>query len=254
MKSHPRYAEGKAGDSDSAYQLVKDCLSLEVIDSIQAIFAAHRLVIASAHSIERDGVNAIPEVLADFLGIHLGWQVDSSIVQSNIVAHTGADGFSRLARQARFEGNVESGKAYFLVDDFIGQGGTLANLRSFIISEGADVIGASVLTGKPFSANLALSAETLKLLLQNMEPNSKSGGVQLSTSAMSALQSLKRVISSTPRPLTASEVELLRRSKDEVAKRVKLLHSLSLKVARCLTQQWRRLVAVLDTSYSRSAR
>jgi len=164
VKSHPRYAEGKAGDSDSAYQLVKDCLSLEVIDSIQAIFAAHRPVIASAHSIERDGVNAIPEVLADFLGIHLGWQVDSSIVQSNIVAHTGADGFSRLARQARFDGNVESGKAYFLVDDFIGQSGTLANLRSFIISEGGDVIGASVLTGKTFSAKLALTAETLKLL------------------------------------------------------------------------------------------
>ncbi len=33
-----------------------------------------------------------------------------------------------------------------------------------LISKGADVIGASVLTGKPFSANLALTAETLKLL------------------------------------------------------------------------------------------
>ena len=164
VKSHPHYAAGKAGDSDSAYQLVKDCLSLEVMDSIHTAFELRKPVIASAHAIERDGVNAIPEVLADFLGMHLGWQVDSSIVQSNIVAHTGADGFSRLARQARFEGSVELGEAYFLVDDFIGQGGTLANLRSFLISKGADVIGASVLTGKPFSANLRLTAETLELL------------------------------------------------------------------------------------------
>lgn len=164
VKSHPHYSAGKAGDSDSAYRLVKDCLSQEVIESIHASFKALNPVIASAHAIERDGVNAIPEVLADFLGMHLGWQVDSSIVQSNIVAHTGADGFSRLARQARFAGSVESGNPYFLVDDFIGQGGTLANLRSFIISKGADVIGASVLTGKAFSANLALSAETLNLL------------------------------------------------------------------------------------------
>ena len=164
VKSHPHYTAGKAGDSDSAYQLVKDCLSLEVIHSIHASFKTRKPVIASAHAIERDGVNAIPEVLADLLGMHLGWQVDSSIVQSNIVAHTGADGFSRLARQARFEGSVESGEAYFLVDDFIGQGGTLANLRSFLISKGAHVIGASVLTGKPYSANLALSEETLKLL------------------------------------------------------------------------------------------
>ncbi len=86
------------------------------------------------------------------------------IVQSNIVSHTGSDGFSRLARQARFEGSVDSQDVYFLVDDFIGQGGTLANLRSFLISKGAEVVGACVLTGKPYSAKLSLSSETLKLL------------------------------------------------------------------------------------------
>ena len=164
VKAHPQYAAGKAGDSDSAYQLVKECLSLEIIDSIRIAHNDRKPVIVSAHAIERYGVNAIPEVLADFLGMHLGWQIDSSIVQSNIVSHTGSDGFSRLARQARFAGSVESGKSYFLVDDFIGQGGTLANLRSFIISKGAGVVGATVLTGKPYSANLSLSSETLNLL------------------------------------------------------------------------------------------
>ena len=78
VKSHPHYAAGKAGDSDSAYQLVKDCISMEVMDSIHAAFEARNPVITSAHAI--------------------------------------------------------------------------------------DVIGASVLTGKPFSANLSLTTETLQRL------------------------------------------------------------------------------------------
>jgi len=51
-----------------------------------------------------------------------------------------------------------------MVDDFIGQGGTLANLRSHIIMGGGKVIGATVLTGKSYSATLALSVETLAAL------------------------------------------------------------------------------------------
>ena len=44
----------------------------------------------------------------------------------NVVSHTGADGYSRLTRQARFEGDVVRRREYLLVDDFIGQGGTMA--------------------------------------------------------------------------------------------------------------------------------
>jgi hypothetical protein len=39
-----------------------------------------------------------------------------------------ADGFKRLANQALFSGTVVPGQWYFVVDDFVGQGGTLANL------------------------------------------------------------------------------------------------------------------------------
>ncbi|HMX29239.1 MAG TPA: phosphoribosyltransferase [Blastocatellia bacterium] len=51
-----------------------------------------------------------------------------------------------------------------MVDDFIGQGGTLANLKGFLESHGASVIGATVLTGKAYSAKLALTNETLQRL------------------------------------------------------------------------------------------
>jgi hypoxanthine-guanine phosphoribosyltransferase len=51
---------------------------------------------------------------------------------------------------------------HFLVDDFVGQGGTLANLRGFVESRGAKVLGATSLTGKGYSAKLRLTEETLQ--------------------------------------------------------------------------------------------
>ena len=77
---------------------------------------------------EGAGVNAIPEALADMLAQQLGGPADNGTVQINIVAHTGADGFSRLARQAKFDG------------------------------------GATVLTGKPHSAKIALDVATYNQL------------------------------------------------------------------------------------------
>jgi hypothetical protein len=56
-----------------------------------------------------------------------------------------------------------------------------------------------------------------------MEPNSKTGGMIASASAMTALQTLKGVIYSGPRRLTESEIVLLRQSKTEVARRVRQL-------------------------------
>jgi hypothetical protein len=63
------------------------------------------------------GVNAIPEVFADELSLRLGWEVDGGVVQVNVVSHTGADGFSRLARQAEFDGTIQPGAEYVMVDD-----------------------------------------------------------------------------------------------------------------------------------------
>jgi len=110
------------------------------------------------------GVNAIPEMLANTLSEYLGWRTASGIVQTNIFGHTGADCFSRLARQALFDGNVIPNEHYVMADDFIGQGGTLANLRSHIIMGGGRAVGATVLTGKHYSASLALKTETLEAL------------------------------------------------------------------------------------------
>lgn len=145
-------------------RLVQDQISGQAIEAISKLIVSKSPLFVSVHAFENLGVNAIPEVLADELARRLGLDTDRSIVQTNIVSHTGADGFSRLGRPAIFDGDVIIGEAYFLVDDFVGQGGTLANFRGHIEAKGGHVLGATVLTGKPFSAKMTLTKQRLNSL------------------------------------------------------------------------------------------
>jgi hypothetical protein len=161
VKQHPAYQAAKAGDDDAATALVLDTFNLECALALGRIAGDTKPTLVSAHALEREGVNAIPEIFADRLGQVLGWQVDKGIVQVNVVSHTGANGFWRLARQAGFDGPVQAGRNYVLVDDFVGMGGTLANLKGHIEFNGGKVLAAVSLTGKTHSAKLALTPERL---------------------------------------------------------------------------------------------
>jgi len=96
------------------------------------------------------------------LAERLGLRAEESIVQTNRTGHTGATGYHRLAYPALFNGDVEHGRGYLLVDDFVGQGGTLANLRGFVEERGGRVIACTTLTGKPYSTKLTPSDATLR--------------------------------------------------------------------------------------------
>ncbi len=128
------------------------------------LVGAARPPTVSAHANESQGVNAIPQAFADVLGRHRGWPVDEGIVQVNVVAHTGAGGYVQLARQAAFDRAVEHGRRYVPVDEFVGLGGRLANLRGNLESSGGVVLADVALTGKPYSARLAVSPERLREL------------------------------------------------------------------------------------------
>lgn len=164
VKQHPAYKAAKSGDDEAATDLVVDTFSIEKTQLLKTLLVGGMPTLVSAHAFEREGVNAIPEVFADQLGKVLGWPVDAGVVQVNVVSHTGANGFWRLARQAEFEGLVTLGRDYVLVDDFVGMGGTLANLKGYIESQGGRVLAAVSLTGKPHSAKLAPTPERLNEL------------------------------------------------------------------------------------------
>lgn len=160
VKHHHSYAAAKIGDLEAASILVSQCVNSDVLVQLKR-WSNLDPVLISVHAEEAFGRNAIPEVMADVLAAQLHWALERDVVQANVVNHTGADGFTRLARQAVFEGAVTAGCNYVIVDDFIGQGGTIANLRGHIIHQGGHVIGATVLTGKDFSAEIAVTPSML---------------------------------------------------------------------------------------------
>ena len=169
-KRHAQYAAAKAGDDLAAANLIASLVDESGIMAVRTLVATASKsggpVLVCAHAYEREGVNAIPAALAQTLGQRLGLRFNAAVVQSNVVSHTGADGYGRLARQARFEGDVDGSHEYVMVDDFVGQGGTLANLRGWIEKQGGTVVGAVGLTGKSYSAKLSPSKEQLHELRQ----------------------------------------------------------------------------------------
>jgi hypothetical protein len=163
-KGHPAFTAAKTGDIRAAEALVNELVNLVAVDTIRAALAGHEVELIPIHALEVQGVNEIPAAMAAELSIRLTMPVNRSIVQLNSVGHTGADGFRRLAHQAIFSGAVKPGRLYWLVDDFVGQGGTLANLVGYIDSQGGRVLGGTTLTGKPYSAMLAPDPEQIAAL------------------------------------------------------------------------------------------
>jgi hypoxanthine-guanine phosphoribosyltransferase len=164
VQGHPAYRSAKQGDLDAALQLVSDVVSDDQIARLREKYAASRPLLTGVHAVEGVSVNVIPQAMVAWLARQIGLEMENSLVQANRVGHTKASGWHRLAHQARFDGEVQAGRAYLLMDDFIGQGGTLANLRAFIEARGGRVVGAMALTGKAYSSRLALTVETLNAL------------------------------------------------------------------------------------------
>jgi uncharacterized Zn-binding protein involved in type VI secretion len=162
ITTHPWFAAARSGDVDAAALLVADTCSGVVADTLAALGVGDALpCLASVHAQKLDGLNVLPDVLAHGLQLLLGWDIDMELVQANVVDHSGVIGFAHLARQAVFDGPVQPGRAYVLVDDFVVHGGTLANLRGHILRHGGKVIGATVLTGNATAATLPPSPEIL---------------------------------------------------------------------------------------------
>ena len=164
VQRHPAYSAAKQGDLNAALQLVGDVINDEQIRQIIEKYGEANPLLTGVQAIEGASVNVIPQAMVAWLAKQAGFEMENSLVQINRVGHTKSSGWHRLAHQAQFDGDVQPGRAYLLVDDFIGQGGTFANLRALIEERGGRVIGAMALTGKAYSSKLALTNETLSAL------------------------------------------------------------------------------------------
>jgi len=162
-KNHPSFAAAKGGDAKAAESVVEDTVAVTNLDSLRNLIGDSHPYLLPVHAVEEIGMNAIPRAFARALGLRLDLPLGSGIIQLNRVSHTGASGYHRLAFPPVFGGDVE-GVDYVIVDDFVGQGGTLANLRGHLESNGGHALGAVTLTGKAYSADLRLEQNTLKAL------------------------------------------------------------------------------------------
>lgn len=156
-EKHPDYAAAKSGDIDAAKRLVDDIVTEEALNRVGEIIGEGEPVVVPVIAEEATGANRIPAAYSAKIAKHFGLPVDPAIVQTVRAYHTGANADHRLANHAVFDGEVESGKEYLIVDDTMTMGGTLAGLRGHIEENGGQVVGGTTLTGFGDSGQLALA-------------------------------------------------------------------------------------------------
>ncbi len=143
MRKHPDYKAAKGGDTASAVRVVRDLVRPDTLDAAAQQFGGARFV--AVHAEEQAGRNKLPLALAERYAHHVGGVVDAEIVQAVRAHHTGAKAAHRMKSRAGFDGAVERGADYVLVDDVTVMGGTLAELAAHIQRGGGNVKGVVVL-------------------------------------------------------------------------------------------------------------
>lgn len=163
--AHPGYQDAKAGNPDAALTLAVDLLDRTAIEAVRDFASDRQTLLLPVIADETTGFNAIPDAMAQTIGRQLNFAVVSGeIVQINKVGHTRAPAFQRLVTPALFDGDVLASAIYILVDDHIGLGGTLANLRGYVEARGGLVIGITTLTESREAKRISLRASTRDML------------------------------------------------------------------------------------------
>ena len=168
LNNHPDYAAAKGGDLEAAFRIADDMVDDAMVEKVLAAAGNAELVVPVV-SVEASGRNKIPVAVAKVLAEKLGTGVAGKIMQVNSPKRTAMDGLSRLLSPPVFDGPVQAGAAYVMVDDALTQGGTFAALASHIIDNGGTVSGVVALTGKQYSAKLAPSPELLSQVRERFQ-------------------------------------------------------------------------------------
>jgi hypothetical protein len=163
----PDYVAAKAGDIDAALALAMRLISDDALPGLGRMAGGRPFLLLPVIADETAGFNAIPDAMAQVIAWLLERPlsvVAGQIVQTNKVGHTRARSFQRLVTPATFDGPVEHGANYVLVDDHVGLGGTLANLRGYVEANGGNVVGMTALTESRDGRRISLRPETLDML------------------------------------------------------------------------------------------
>lgn len=147
----------RGGDKQAAFGYAEYLFeqNLGAVDAIREKYGALKPIILPIVSKEKmeGGVykyNAIPAAFASLLQSKTGWDIQGEdsrqpILQVTKAGRTGAQKIESFTKQAYFEGPVQKGRNYIIVDDHVAKGGTIANLMDYIERNGGHVVAASAL-------------------------------------------------------------------------------------------------------------
>ncbi len=154
IKAHRDYKAAKSGDRAAAARLVSGLVRPAQVETALAKFGPDTLYVPVVAE-EATGHNAIPEFLARYYAEATGADVARGIRQTVRAFHTGADAMGRLIARPEFEGPVEHGRSYVIVDDVSVLGGTLAELANHIQAGGGRIAGVVTLVNASRSGQYA---------------------------------------------------------------------------------------------------
>ncbi len=167
------YLDAKSGNLVAAIRITRELVTPDLLERIRAKIGDAKPIVLGVHAEEQWGRNRIPNVGAGRIAKELGLIEDTGIVQSNRPRRSNASALDRVFSRVEFDGPVQQGADYLLVDDTLTQGGTFADLADYIQRGGGKVVAVVALTGKQYSAKLRLSDELLRQLraaFGNLEP------------------------------------------------------------------------------------
>ena len=146
LKSLPAYYAAKWGHHRAASLIAHALVQGEKIAAVDFVVPVIQ--------VDEGRYNAIPVAFGAVLAKHIGAKLWLDVCQINKVDHTEAGAQDRLQNQPIFGGLPPKGKC-LICDDVVTYGSTLANLRGFLISAGAEVLAATAIGAAYGSTKLA---------------------------------------------------------------------------------------------------
>jgi hypothetical protein len=148
------YEDAKQGNIHAASDVVKRCVKQKRLDRFREEYA-------EAFVLPVNSQNALPKALAKEIGLKL-WD---KIILTDDVKRKQLPAIQRLQHKPVFSGVIRCGTEYVIVDDVITQGGTIAALRKYVLSNGGKVVAVMALAYSIGSYDIAPTSDKYMRLL-----------------------------------------------------------------------------------------
>ncbi|MER8981268.1 hypothetical protein [Mesorhizobium sp. M0870] len=165
-------------DESAAADLIDQCVRQTVVEQIVDLVLATkkpvRIVIPhpeyDPHDMDEGGnslrpTNALPFAYAAYLAQEMDCPIDDQIIETARPGRTKLKRFPRFLWQPAFTGEVRQDCAYVLADDNCTLGGTLATLRTYILSKGGTIAAVTALsTNDGLNCRFPIAGNTVDVL------------------------------------------------------------------------------------------